>query len=372
MLGNMEATGILYGAPSEKAFDTIEAVTTQIEDREKKLPENRITFAKKAARVVAAGGVFLTACTDPVKTPESPPPATVVAEVTTPPKIPEAQEVPIIETTPETAAENTGNEISTVATKLPEEQSVSHPPTPTEEPLNEQYPERSQNLEESRLLERVELLASYGRFPDESEIIVRRDATNIPPQYEGITVAPGSEESVNYRALPLELAETNDPGDRGVGAYKRVLGSININDERYKEKLSTGETWCNIAVWDASRALGVEIPHWDENGAEMSAADVYDWLVDAERGGVAGAGWQEIPEELVNVLTGMGVPVVAATREHVAFVYPPSADRSQIRLYNIGVAEEMGIMPIEDVFKGNPGKFFVPNVDIVIYEAQFP
>lgn len=134
---------------------------------------------------------------------------------------------------------------------------------------------------------------------------------------------------------------TNGEGQRSAAAYRAVIDQFDVeNNPRYAvNKKGRGDTYCNIFVWDVTRAMGAEIPHYvdpdtlepryypDIRGArELSANGVADWL---ERVG-ARYGWRRVSAEEAQALANRGHPVVTAHHNpggsgHVQVVCP-SAD----------------------------------------------
>ena len=55
--------------------------------------------------------------------------------------------------------------------------------------------------------------------------------------------------------------KTNAEGQRSPNAYNEVLAELDVaNRKRYAP--TDKSTWCNIYVWDATKAMGCEIPHY--------------------------------------------------------------------------------------------------------------
>ena len=63
------------------------------------------------------------------------------------------------------------------------------------------------------------------------------------------------------RTRPAPYAISNGTDSRDPDAYLLVLKQFGFDTEaRYQP--GSGNTYCNIAMWDASRALACEVPHW--------------------------------------------------------------------------------------------------------------
>lgn len=93
-----------------------------------------------------------------------------------------------------------------------------------------------------------------------------------------------------------------------------------------------GMTWCNVFVWDATRALGAELPHWvaadgrpckPGAGSELSANALAGWL---QQHGPR-LGWRPATHEQARHTASHGCPTVAIWPNphghgHVAIVLP--------------------------------------------------
>ncbi len=127
---------------------------------------------------------------------------------------------------------------------------------------------------------------------------------------------------------------TNAPGNRSPDIYDDVLDqfSVEINPRYRKDQQGENETYCNIFVWDVTKAMDAEIPHWvDEQGrsvpqyagTEQGANDMIDWL----EGVGKDHGWREIDPKGAQAMANLGKPVVAAWKNpdgigHIAMVRP--------------------------------------------------
>lgn len=114
-------------------------------------------------------------------------------------------------------------------------------------------------------------------------------------------------------------------------AYAAVLDALPLLESpRYQPR--AGLTFCNIYVWDATRLLGCEIPHWTDRkgiktpmgvGFEQTANDMADWL--QEHG--QRHGWGPCGPATAQLLASRGNPCVAVWRNpggtgHIAMVRP--------------------------------------------------
>lgn len=123
----------------------------------------------------------------------------------------------------------------------------------------------------------------------------------LPPQPWADFTAPLTSGSVSRSAELLE----------------RVLDQFEVEHAtRYQP--TTSQTWCNIYVWDGTKALGCEIPHFvnggvGENGckrlhaSEQRANDLPRYL-DGDKG--KRNGWAPCSEEEAARRVALGFPVV--------------------------------------------------------------
>ena len=150
------------------------------------------------------------------------------------------------------------------------------------------------------------------------------------------------------------------PSERDPFLYASVINQflVSSNPRYTPDQQGKGETYCNIFVWDVTRAMGAEIPHWvdgdgspadDGMGRELDANGLIAWL---ETGGRA-AGWETVAAEQAQSLANRGFPVVAAWENpggigHVAVVRPgehsetdgPAIAQSGSTNFNIGTVEQ--------------------------------
>ena len=131
--------------------------------------------------------------------------------------------------------------------------------------------------------------------------------------------------------------ETVSQGERSAELTKAVIKQFQVEtNPRYTprdiNKDGTQDTFCNIFLWDFSRAMGCEIPHWVlANGAvaavgagkELNANATVDWI----RGYGVISGWRKITETEAREAAGRGYPTVVLWQHHggighVAVVWP--------------------------------------------------
>jgi hypothetical protein len=141
---------------------------------------------------------------------------------------------------------------------------------------------------------------------------------------------------------------------RSPEALRQTLAQFNVeHDERYQPNLfGCPGTRCNIFLWDATRALEAEVPHWVDNcgrpvkpgsaGAhELSAAGVIGWL----RAFGAESGWQPVSAPEARALANQGRPVAVVWENpdhgrssHVAMLLPTPEGERAPRIAQAGAA----------------------------------
>ena len=149
--------------------------------------------------------------------------------------------------------------------------------------------------------------------------------------------------------LEVSPKVTNDAEHRDPDSYDAVIASFDVeHNSRYTPG---ADTWCNIYVWDVTRAMGCEIPHYYNKytGApmtqaealknpgtylEMSAPRMTAWL---EKYG-AQYGWTECDEATAIANANLGCPTVAAATNtgHVAMVAPQRGDETGVVISQAG------------------------------------
>lgn len=156
------------------------------------------------------------------------------------------------------------------------------------------------------------------------------------------------------RWVPVDTDVTSSPETRAEMTaeqrrqqYDKVLAQFNVeHNPRY---LPGENTYCNIFVTDATRAMGAEIPHWvnadgspaapGTRGAhELDANATVNWL---EQHGDA-YGWRQVSPSEAQQMANDGRPAVAVMEKpgaigHVAVVRPGQYNPNQgCALANVG------------------------------------
>jgi len=132
---------------------------------------------------------------------------------------------------------------------------------------------------------------------------------------------------------PTTPAITSDRGDRSPELYRAVIDQFSVEtSERYRP-FRNGSTYCNIFVWDVTRAMSAEIPHYtdpdtgaprfypDIRGARsMGAIATCEWL--STHG--PQYGWREVDAETAQMHANRGRPAItsAGSLGHVQMVVP--------------------------------------------------
>jgi hypothetical protein len=84
---------------------------------------------------------------------------------------------------------------------------------------------------------------------------------------------------------PRDLPHINDAENRSPEALAAVIDSAEVETHPRYQPVG-GQTWCNIFLWDVTRALGCEIPHWvgkAPHRRELSANGICLWLRTSQR-----------------------------------------------------------------------------------------
>jgi hypothetical protein len=86
--------------------------------------------------------------------------------------------------------------------------------------------------------------------------------------YDGVHPAP--ETVSTNRSNSVQAPLTNLAGQRDPGIYSQLIDQFAVGfNPRYKP--GGGNTYCNIFVWDVSRAMGEEIAHWVDGSGNIAA-----------------------------------------------------------------------------------------------------
>jgi len=148
-------------------------------------------------------------------------------------------------------------------------------------------------------------------------------------QYDGTRAAPGTTNTQAW--IPVNAPLQGSPSDRNAATYADVIDQFAVgNNPRYQPR--DGNTYCNIFAWDATKAMGAEIPHWVDGagnptgvgqGRELDANGVNRWLNNQG----PSQGWRQVSAEEAQQLANQGHPAVASWNNpggigHIAVVRP--------------------------------------------------
>jgi hypothetical protein len=129
---------------------------------------------------------------------------------------------------------------------------------------------------------------------------------------------------------------------RSSQVYEQILAQFDVEHaSRYAPK--SGITFCNIFVWDATKALGCELPHWWYRD-ELSANGLSDWLTKYG----ANHGWMKVDSDHARQRANAGFPVVAVWKNpgagsgHIAMVRP-SGEEGQLHIAQAGASNHADI-----------------------------
>lgn len=147
---------------------------------------------------------------------------------------------------------------------------------------------------------------------------------------------------------------------RNAAIYAAVIDSLQVeSNPRYQPK--DGKTFCNIFVWDVTRAMGCEVPHWvggERRMVEQKANDMVDWLDAASRN--LASDWQGCDAVHAQAQANAGCPTIACWKNtngpgHIAMVRPntglakgPIIAQAGTRNFSSGTLElGFGARPVE-------------------------
>lgn len=138
-----------------------------------------------------------------------------------------------------------------------------------------------------------------------------------------------------YRPIPdhVLLHAHDEDTPRTAEGYAEALDQFDVGRHRRYQPRG-GRTFCNIYVWDATRALGAEIPHWVDiatmepaqmgaNGAGETQANALILMLRARRWGWRPAGGGVAAQDAANA----GTPTLVGWHNlrgigHVAMLRP--------------------------------------------------
>jgi hypothetical protein len=173
------------------------------------------------------------------------------------------------------------------------------------------------------------------------------------PDYtpDGKSPAPGVDLREAWKASQAPIQSR--PGSRSKGLYQSVIDQFAIaSNVRYDDD-GPGKPRGHIFVWDVSRAMGCEIPHF-AGPKELSLAQTVDWV----RHEAVARGWLKVANASIFAAAENGLMVVAVPREarerHIALVAPQTPDLKPLltgsalkRGHLVSVRDMFGIQAID-------------------------
>jgi hypothetical protein len=160
-------------------------------------------------------------------------------------------------------------------------------------------------------------------------------------RYDGDKPAEGTTETA-ARAHPVDAVVRNDAAHRDPALYANVINQFAVEVNPRYVPINNGKTdFCNIFLWDLTRAMGVEIPHWvdpktglpaDRNVAmELSANQTVDWM------NVHGpaCGWRIVTAAQAQQQANLGHPAIALWKN-------PTGRAGHAMVIRPGVATDKG------------------------------
>jgi len=193
--------------------------------------------------------------------------------------------------------------------------------------------------------------------------------------YDGTRPAPGTTNT--NAARPVDAPLKGDPNHRTPEIYNNVINQFAVaRNPRYAIRDSSGDgkpdTFCNIFVWDVTRAMGAEIPHWVDKrtgqpttvynysqSRELDANATMDWL----RQHGAQYGWRQVSAEEAQRLANQGHPTMVGWKNprgigHVAIVRPGNINERGPAIAQAG-ATNVNYAHVRDTFGNVPVEYWV-------------
>jgi hypothetical protein len=139
-----------------------------------------------------------------------------------------------------------------------------------------------------------------------------------------------------WRPIEIETSEINRASVRSPLALLLAVAPLGVTghpryQSRFDPKTGKRSTYCNIFLWDATRLLHAEIPHYSE-GRELTARGMIDWL----QGVGPSQGWRSCDGARAREHAGFGCPAAVVWRNpkvgssHVALLLPSPAAGPQL------------------------------------------
>lgn len=152
-------------------------------------------------------------------------------------------------------------------------------------------------------------------------VIIAQPPAGPPILFDGTHPAPGTTvaNQAKFSTPPL----TNASLARNPNTYAQVIDQFAVgNNPRHLS--AQGNTFCNIFMWDITRAMGVEIPHWVDaqddiavpfsTGArEITINSSVDWL----QKHAAAHGWRVTNDKDAQANANQGKPAVVVWKNPI-------------------------------------------------------
>ncbi|MBL8915409.1 MAG: hypothetical protein JNM17_32190 [Archangium sp.] len=169
--------------------------------------------------------------------------------------------------------------------------------------------------------------------------------------FDGKTVPEALQARDVWKALQAPLQSR--AGKRSKELLLNVVNQFGMMVNKRYDEDAPGKIRGHIFVWDVSRAMDCEIPHF-VGAKELTLAQTCDWL--RHEGPMRG--WKRVSDPDLYEAAEAGHLVVALPREsrtkHIALVLPqePASDRSP-KLYGICLKRDVAVHP-RDMFGAKP------------------
>lgn len=176
--------------------------------------------------------------------------------------------------------------------------------------------------------------------------------TAAPTQkFDGKTVPEALQARDVWKAL--QAPAQSRAGKRSKDLLLNVVNQFGMMVNKRYDEDAPGKIRGHILVWDVSRAMDCEIPHF-VGAKELTLAQTCDWV--RHEGPMRG--WKRITDSDIYGAAESGHLVIALPRDtrtkHIAIVLPqPEPDDRAPRLYGIALRRDVAVHP-RDMFGSKP------------------
>ena len=169
------------------------------------------------------------------------------------------------------------------------------------------------------------------------------------------------------KSKPVDAPETSAVGNRKRETYKKVIDQFDVSKNKRYEQGKNGQghvtsKYCNIFVWDVTRAMGAEIPHWVDTkgnptsfgvGYELDANGTVDWM---NNHGTK-HGWRKVDDKEAQRMANEGHPAAVLWKNpggigHVAMVRPGEITKKGPAISQAG-SKNLNEAHVYDIFGAN-------------------